>query len=155
MALTRLNLKSSDLPTGSVLQTVSANITASDNTTSSSFVDSTLSATITPVSTSSKILIIANLSMYNAGINDQAVATVFRGTASSGTNLGHSIYGFGSAYSHVGRVKNVVSVSYLDSPATTSAQVYTAAILRSGSVAGAYINVNNEKSTLTLMEIAG
>ena len=48
----------------------------------------------------------------------------------------------------------LISCSYLDSPSTTSAQTYTVAIKTDG-VNGGKFNVNNEVSTLVLMEIAG
>ena len=161
MALTRINnqaltnITSAGLPSGTVLQVVNNSITASEGTTSSTFSDTSLTATITPTSTSSKILIITNISMYSYGSSNQASATVYRGTSSSGTNLGHSSYGFGASANSAGNGKGNISVSYLDSPATTSAQQYTVAIAATDNSNNAYISINNDTSTITLMEIAG
>ena len=150
MALTRLNNQA--LPSGSVLQVVSAT-GIGVSTTSTSFVTSNLTATITPSSTSSKILILLNAAMYNGTTGMHAVATVFRGTV-SGTNLGHSSYGFGTSYASGDLTKNNISANYLDSPSTTSATTYTVGI-RSEPSGTTIISVNNEMSVLTLMEIAG
>jgi len=91
--------------------------------------------------------------MYNGTTGMHAVATVFRGTV-SGTNLGHSSYGFGTSYASGDLTKNNISANYLDSPSTTSATTYTVGI-RSEPSGTTIISVNNEMSVLTLMEIAG
>ena len=135
---------------GHVLQVVSAT-GIGVSTTSTSFVTSNLTATITPSSTSSKILILLNAAMYNGTTGIHAVATVFRGTV-SGTNLGHSSFGFGTSYADNALTKNNISANYLDSPSTTSATTYTVGI-KSQSAGTTVISVNNETSTLTLMEI--
>jgi len=136
---------------GHVLQVVSASTGNNVSTTSTSFVTSNLTATITPSSTSSKILILLNAAMYNSTNSVHAVATVFRGTV-SGTNLGHSDAGFGTSYADNALTKNNISANYLDSPSTTSATTYTVGIktINSGT---AIFSVNGETSVLTLMEI--
>ena len=59
---------SSALPTGSILQVVSTTKTDTFTSTSTSMVDITgLSATITPSSTSSKILVMASVASGNTG----------------------------------------------------------------------------------------
>ena len=72
----------------------------------------------------------------------------------SGTNLGHSSFGFGSSYASGDLVKNNIIANYLDSPSTTSATTYTVGI-KSESAGTTIISVNGETSTITLMEIAG
>ena len=151
MALTKI--RDAGLPAGSVLQVVNATLTSAASTTSSTFQNTSLTASITPSSTSSKILIIASASMYTSNSATQGAATVFRGNA-SGTNLGHSVYGFGAAQSGAGTVKNNVAVNYLDSPATASSQTYTVCIASTDNSNTINININGETSTLTLMEIA-
>ena len=137
---------------GHVLQVVSATGIGL-STTSTSFVTSNLTATITPSSTSSKILILLNAAMYNSTTGIHSVATVFRGTV-SGTNLGHSSFGFGSSYASGDLVKNNIIANYLDTPSATSATTYTVGI-KSESAGTTIISVNGETSTITLMEIAG
>ena len=138
---------------GHVIQTVYATQAGQESTTSTSFVDTSLAATITPTSTSNKILVIANVNMYHDAGDKHSVATVYRGTI-SGTNLGNGDWGIGGSYAGATAVKNAVSCAILDSPSTTSAQTYTVAIRRNGDSGTSYLNVNGERSTIVLQEIA-
>ena len=153
----KLSLSAADMPTGSVLQVVNATSNTSANITNSSYQTTGLTATITPSSTSSKILVSFSAAMYNNVNNSHAIASVFRGTT-SGTNLGNDNGGFSSSYAANTTSKNVVTGTVLDTPATTSATTYTVAMKTDGATSGSvstYINVNSEVSTITLMEIAG
>ena len=135
---------------GHVIQVVNNTATTSFNTTSTSFVAySPITSSITPSSTSNKILIIANIPAYSIA-STQCFATVYRGTI-SGTNLGASLSGFGGSYNNS---NNNIVVNYLDSPSTTSSQTYTVAV-RSNNGNTVYMPDNNATVTLTLMEIAG
>ena len=140
---------------GSVIQTVYNSIISPENTTSTSFVNTSLTATITPTSSSSKILVIVNAAMYANGVGTHAIASVFRGDV-SGTDLGNGTYGIGSAYTGSGgaAIKAYVCCSILDSPSTTSATTYTVAIKKSGATYASNISVNSERSTIVLQEIA-
>ena len=138
---------------GHVIQTVYATQAGQASTTSTSFVATSLTATITPTSTSNKILVIANVNMYGDTNDKHSVCTVYRGTI-SGTNLGNGDWGIGGSYGGNSAVKNSVSCAILDSPSTTSAQTYTVAIRRNGSSGTMYMNVNGERSTIVLQEIA-
>ena len=81
-----LDLKSQGtvtMPTGSVLQTVTANILGTTTTNISSFVSTVVAATITPSSTSSKILVMMNGGMngFAGGSGGQVGYTkIYRGT---------------------------------------------------------------------------
>ena len=138
---------------GSVLQVVNATYSTETSTTSTSWVTTGLNASITPTSTSSKILILGQVAFSTSGSANNGAVTLFRGTT-SGTNLGHSSFGLGLIYSAGGRVDAIQSVMYLDNPSTTSSQTYTVAMN-----VGAGITLTAQKydakSTLTLMEIAG
>ena len=138
---------------GHVIQTVYATQAGQETTTSTSFVDTSLAATITPISASNKILVIANVNMYGDTNDIHSVCTVYRGTI-SGTNLGNGDWGIGGSYAGASPVKNNVSCAILDSPSTTSAQTYTVAIRRNGGSGTMYLNVNGERSTIVLQEIA-
>jgi hypothetical protein len=139
----------SALPTGSVLQVVQGTSSTNTNTTSTSYVTTNLSASITPKFSTSKILIIVNGTTYAGNIGTYGYYTIFRGTV-AGTNL-NSI-GFnviGASYSDL---EAPAAMSYLDSPATTSATTYTVALRAvSGTV---YWAANSALSTIILMEIA-
>ena len=140
------------MPTGSVLQVVQVILDNTTNggfflsTSSTSFVASSFTASITPVATSSKILISTVFPFYHSA---NAAFTLFRDS----TNLGGSTYGFGR-YTGANQVWLNVPITYLDSPATTSAITYkVGARCESGSL---YLGGDgNAKNSITLMEIAG
>ena len=138
---------------GHVIQTVYATQASQESTTSTSFVNTSLAATITPTSASNKILVLANVNMYGDTNDVHSVCTVYRGTI-SGTNIGNGDWGIGGSYAGASPVKNNVSCAILDSPSTTGAQTYTVAIRRNGSSGTMYMNVNGERSTIVLQEIA-
>ena len=130
---------------GKVLQVVTDVFSTETSTTSTSYVAvSGFAATITPSSTSSKILVLCSASSY-INTSDAYLGTIYRG----GTDLGT----FGRLFSTAGGLGGFISFNYLDSPSTTSATTYTY-YHRVGSGTG-YVSVNNYKSNLTLMEIAG
>jgi hypothetical protein len=139
------------LPTsGRILQVVQATDASGTSTTSSSYTSTGLSATITPSSTSSKVLILVMTNISTNSSSDGGKATIFRGTT-SGTNLAGGTdwlqYFAGSA----SFLYWPVSMSYLDSPSTTSAQTYTCAFRRMlGTVA-----IMSGTQTMILMEVGG
>jgi hypothetical protein len=142
---------------GTVLQVLNFSYSTAESTTSSSFVATSLSGSITPFSTTSKILVLFNTLTSTSNASTAGLATVFRGNA-SGTNLATANannYGFGGTYvgSNIG-VQAVVSACVLDSPATTSSQLYTVCI-RSESGNTVSASAGNSKSCLTLIEISG
>lgn len=143
-------LARANLPAGSVLQVVTATYSTQTSTTSTTPVTTGLTASITPTSATNKILVLAS---QNGIKNDTGVDTVllyiYRG-ASSLTNFGASVGANGSSVSmDIGGC----SLSYLDSPATTSATTYTT-YFRSGSGGAAVVQRSGATSSLTLIEVA-
>ena len=140
---------------GQVIQTIYGSIISPETTSSTSYVNTSLAATITPTSSSSKILVTMNAAMYANGLGTHAIASVFRGDV-SGTDLGNGTYGIGSSYDGSGgaATKAYVCCSILDSPNTTSATTYTVGIKKSGGSYSSQLCVNSERSTLVLQEIA-
>ena len=140
---------------GHVIQTVCDSIITPESTSSTSYVNTSLAATITPTSSSSKILVTVNAAIYANGLGTHAITSIFRGDV-SGTDLGNGTYGIGSAYNGSGGAanKNTVCCSILDSPNTTSATTYTVAIKKSGGSYACHLSVNSERSTIVLQEIA-
>ena len=143
---------------GSVLQVVSATYSVQTGINSTSYVDTGLSASITPSSSSSKILIIIGQTM----ITSRATASIFaainivRGATqvmeilrANGIEAGTSGAGFFTNF-------GVVGFSYLDSPATTSSTTYkTQAKVNSTANSGyGEAQSGGATSTITLMEIA-
>ena len=149
MALTKV--QSEMAGAGQVLQVVNATSSTITSTTSSSYVTTGLSASITPSSASNKILIIATTTARASVLTD-ILTTIFRGTV-SGTNLASS--GMSTKYNNQASEPSCITNVYLDSPATTSATTYTFAF--KSSVSGQSSNVQDASTlgTITLMEVAG
>jgi len=150
--------------TGSVLQVINSVKADTQSVTSASYVDITsLTVTITPTSSSSKILIRANVN----NLSDTAAYGVFINLLRNSTPLTYNTSG-GNANNYTAwasggggdtRINASGSIDYLDSPATTSAITYKMQMLTP--IGTAYINswaVNRDVasvSSITVMEIAG
>jgi hypothetical protein len=142
------------LPTGSVLQVVQAVYSGVNvGTSSATPVTTGFSASITPTSASSKILVIANpsWSVNSAGGNNgTALMYIYRG--------GSSIYRsycrtFNYNNSSGLYQNNAQSLIFLDSPSTTSSTAYTLFFsLQNGNETTFQSDGGN--SSITLMEIA-
>ena len=146
---------------GKVLQVVSVTKDSTFTTTSSSFVDVTgLTASITPSSASNKIAVFYNVSLSNTTSTAATLTRLLRD--STPISIGASGTGV-QASGHVA-VNNFnqgnVSISYLDSPSTTSATTYKVqlsteasytATLNRGQLTSDY---GLTASSITLMEIA-
>jgi len=135
-----------------VLQVVQATTSTPVSTTSTSFVTSGLSASITPSSTSSKVLVTVTLNAANQNTNGSAILTIFRGTV-AGTNL-YGANGFCTMYASSGNTVANAVTNYLDSPATTSATTYTVGLKTGSVLSSASVQDTNTTSTITLMEIS-
>jgi hypothetical protein len=135
----------SSLPaSGKVLQVVQG-ITPSNYTTSSgSYTATGYGLSITPTSSSSKILILLAGQMDSGVANNQAVIQVRRATTDLGAGTGSSVF------SAANRMISGISVVYLDSPATTSSTTYNLYFLAGSSSTITWYS----GATLTLMEIA-
>jgi len=137
---------------GKVLQVVNATYGTSVSSTSTSFADTGLTATITPTSATSKVMIFVTHS--GCGVSTGGVTGKTR--LNRGATALLSIDGF-TAYSASGGETYIGSLAanYLDSPATTSATTYKTQLASSGST----FNINTggggftSNSTITLMEI--
>ena len=138
--------------TGAVLQVVMGTTSTQVSTTSATFVDTGLSATITPSSTSSKILIFVSQN----GIMKGAAANVVVNLSLVRTSTEIQRFGYPVGYTNAANYwGGGQSTAYLDSPATTSATTYKTQVSISG---GATVDVQRDNiptSTIILMEIAG
>lgn len=124
--------------------------------------DTNLSATITPSSSSNKILVLVSGSLHTGNTSSGAM-TVFRG-GTSGTDIGGAsgygllqVHGTGTSGGGGGTQNGGASV--LDSPNTDQATEYLVKIKRVWAGAGGntqFPSSNNyEKATITLLEIKG
>lgn len=159
-----------DLPAGmggKVLQVLQAVKTDAFSTTSTSYVDLTnLSVTITPSSTSSKILISYNINGGTAGDICHGYLTLVRNsTEIFKASTDGSRRSATSVINTPTQGQYTYSAEYLDSPSTTSATTYKVQILTSNGTA-IYINRSGRDnnalaydgrtvSSITVMEIAG
>jgi hypothetical protein len=110
----------STLPTGCVLQVVQGTLSSSVSTTTLyTFVTTGLAASITPSSSTSKILTTVSGFGYTSASAVQGVFTLYRNSTNLLTYGSTLVYTFG-ANSQAG-----ITFSYLDSPATTSSTTYT------------------------------
>jgi len=105
---------------GKVLQVVSADFATQTSSTSATYVTTGLTGTITPSLSTSRIIILATTGGTKTGTTGKAIYSLFRGTA-AGTRIGAEVTAFASASD----IYWPVNISCLDSPATSSAQVYT------------------------------
>ena len=140
------------LPTGSVLQVVSASYGTQVANTTSTYADTGLTASITPTSATSKILVIVHQTgLFKTGGNTRIALRLLRGSTSL------IVFDWGAA-----TTDNTITISpagsgtvYLDSPATTSSTTYKTQLASTSNVAEVRVNLdNNSSSTITLMEIA-
>ena len=147
MALIRLNNQS--LPSGSVLQVIQSTSTAVVSTTLQTFQDSGLSASITPTSTSSKILVLADFSSSSTTGSGGTIVNIMRDS----TQL---IYR-GVNYSNSGSNSGNTTLCHLDSPSTTSATTYKVTFKNSTTSGNRQIKCQHGsvgKSTITLLEVS-
>jgi hypothetical protein len=139
---------------GSVLQVVNASTMANIQTSSTSFVTTGFSATITPKFSTSKILAMVSGGGAYASANSGATlyATIYRNS----TNLGDSTYGLCRFTNNAGGAYVAPnSMSVLDSPATTSSTTYTCYFKNAGAAGTVDFSYSDRGNvSLTLMEIA-
>jgi hypothetical protein len=137
--------------TGSVLQVVTGTATAQASSATATFADTGLSATITPSSASSKVLVtvaqngVTKIQNTSVDLNLVRDSTIISGFA---RRVGYTA-GTGWGYS------GTVGVTYLDSPATTSAVTYKTTYASTDGINTAYVQAFGSISYITLQEIAG
>lgn len=137
-------------PAGTVLQVVNATNTTSVSTTSTTYASTGTTATITPTSSSSKILILFSQQVF---CPTQATTTRLNLYRNAGSIRTYE-YPF---YAGTSTMMAYTTGQYLDSPATTSATSYTIYFnsVNSVNVIANYTDANGSPvSSITLMEIA-
>tara|TARA_R100001163_G_C5045520_1_gene182869 strand:+ start:30 stop:533 length:504 start_codon:yes stop_codon:yes gene_type:complete len=144
-------LTSSNLPTGSVLQVVSSQYSTETSSTSTTIIDTGLAASITPSSTSSKILVTASMSVAKGNDNTYGDWYIFRGDTELIRQHRNITFNNRVGHNYVG-----ASFNYLDSPSTTSSQEYKIRFRRSGGGSAAVESQTDDSvSVMTLIEIKG
>ncbi len=157
------------LPAGTVLQVVSASTLSLGTSTSTSYADTGLTATITPSSASNKIMVFVSQSFQavggdavgygyqvNAGVQLLRQSTTL--ITSDNDSGGKYSLGFGTGVAPAsGNIAlfTVWNINYLDSPATTSPQTYKTQFAKGTSGMSTNYANSSVRSSITLMEIAG
>ena len=143
-------IESAGLGAGTVLQVVQASYSTPTTTSSASYVDTGLSASITPKFSTSKILVMVHhTSCYKETNNTNLKLQLVRGSTvialveqAGGYTANSTENNFGSC-----------SLAYLDSPATTSSTTYKTQ-MRADNGATVGVQRNSSVSSITLLEIA-
>jgi hypothetical protein len=144
-----------NLPAGSVLQVVQYTNATPFSTTSGAPVTTGFTQSITPSSTSSKVLVIAtsSLGVPTSGMNGWVL--LYRNLEQLTTPSAPSAVTYGAAAFN----QNQFTAIYLDSPATTSSTAYAMYAYRDGAAGTFYVGARYDGgsamlTTITLMEIA-
>ena len=162
MAITRIlgaTAISGTIPTsvapgvGKVLQIQSAKFTDNLSTNSTSYVASTITDSITPSATSSKILILVNGGRSSRGGGDAEGSSKLYYQVASGSFNSITDIKLGDVASSTGFGKTSLSFNFLHSPNTTSALTYKVYYKTNANTY--YLNADNSTVNITLMEIAG
>jgi hypothetical protein len=134
---------------GKVLQVINGTSTAETVKTGSSTSDTGLSASITPASTSNKILAFAHVQGVGKDNDGYVTLKLVRGS----TNLATFEQRGGDTDTQNTNKVGGCSITYLDSPSTTSATTYKVTVTGNGN---SYVQVGDSNPThsITLMEIS-
>jgi hypothetical protein len=132
-----------------VLQVVSSTTSTQLNQTTTTYADTTLTASITPQANTSKILVLVGQNGLLKTGNTAVKIILLRGSTviSVPTTEAGDTGAAGNAYA-------TASAFYLDSPATTSATTYKTQYATKNSGLGAYVQYGNATSYIVLLEIS-
>ena len=144
----------SNMPAGSVVQTVFGTHDTQVSNTTSTFADTGLTATITPTSSSNKILVTV---MQNGVYKDGSAAAgcqiqLLRGSTAI-SQLSKRAGGDNGTGTAATMSIGTVGASILDSPNTTSATTYKTQFLSASNASTVYVQVYTCDSTIILQEI--
>jgi hypothetical protein len=143
-------LTSSHMPTGSVLQVVNNNHSSEVTNANASWIATGLTASITPSSTSSKILILMHQNSIRAagGSNTVAKFKLQRGST--------DLVGFENEFGLItpNEIRST-GCNYLDAPSTTSQVTYSTVFYDVSGSGYTVVQSGGTSSTMVLMEIKG
>jgi len=140
---------------GKVLQVVQGTSSTSTNITSATYTDTTLSASITPSSTNSKVLVMVTQECYVGSSTDQGggVLRLVRDSTNIWDPSGDTVVWIKTSAS-TPRHGAMFSLAYLDSPSTTSSTTYKTQAKVQSATNSMFVQVNGQAtSTITLLEI--
>jgi hypothetical protein len=135
---------------GKVLQVVNATTSTTATSSSATYADTNLTATITPSSATSKILVIVHQVGFQKATNDTyGLLRLVRGA----TQLLEFEKQFGNTGTATTNEVGGSGCNYLDSPATTSATTYKTQFASGAGVGNIRVQNGVCSSSITLMEI--
>jgi hypothetical protein len=136
---------------GKVLQVVYASISTETNNTTSTYIDSSITATITPTLSTSKILVLLTVSAEkgDGGTANAVCLRLLRGATTVSTFQNQRGFFTNTALRFAGSLV----YNYLDEPATTSATTYKVQVKNEANAAYARCQPDNNFSSITLLEI--
>jgi hypothetical protein len=137
---------------GSILQVVTGNTSTPVTSTTSTYIDSGLTATITPKSTSSRVLVqvFQYFGKDTGNAENRVQVQLLRGS----TGLINS----GGLINYTGSVSfsiNAFCMAHIDAPNTTSATTYKTQFMNPNNTANVRAQYGDGLSTIVLMELAG
>ena len=136
---------------GNILQVINATYGTEVTSSSSTFADTGLTATITPTSASSKILVLVTQSGCGKTSNSTYLQLrLLRGLTTLANFERYAGYNAVTQSNFVG----ACSTCFLDSPATTSATTYKTQLASVGNNVNVFVQTDSSVSTITLMEVA-
>jgi len=137
---------------GTVLQVVNVVYATLASSTTSTYVDTGLSASITPSSSSSKILVLVDQGGCGKQTNNTRIKLQLLRDASSIQVIDAGIGTFtnSTATNFIGSI----SIAYLDSPSTTSSTTYKTQFASHNNNNGVFVQTDGSASSIILMEIA-
>ena len=144
----------SGMPTGSVIQTVQGTYSTNVTNSTSTYADTGVTATITPTSNTSKILVLISMQGVIKKSNDTAINFKIQRNSSDLIIYTAGMVGYTATSTQNGVGSN--AYNYLDSPASTSALTYKVQFASNANNATASVQESNGSgvsSTITLMEI--
>ena len=136
-------------PTGHILQVLQGNYSTQTSSSSSTFTDTGLSASITPSSSSNKILVLVNHGKCRKNGATQLGLKLFRGA----TEILAYEYLLDTNDSGT-RQEDIITFSCFDSPTTTSSLTYKTQFNNGQSVSSVVLQNQNSTAFIVLMEIA-
>lgn len=148
-----LSLPGNALGLGKVVQVVGASTSTTVSSSTSAWSDTGLTATITPLSTTSKILVLLSQNGLYKNNNGNSQGSIQLLRDSSVIGLLTSNFGFnGSNIADMDA--GSVSITFVDSPATIAAVTYKTQFRSNNNNAAVHVQQASTLSTITLMEIA-
>lgn len=142
---------------GSIIKVANSTYSAQQASTNTTWIDTGLSCSLTPISNSSKILIFASINGIYREYSEGATGVGLRLLRGDSQILYFETVGGYSNSMYVGVGGS--SCSYLDSPSTSSLVTYKVQFRNQNSKGNVYVQTgwysDSAASTMTLMEIAG